>query len=220
MTENTQRTDEQEILDQNAIIIPEGYDLVLVQVGDQEKIDPNCGQCGGASMHTAAACVYCGTGRTHYEYKKKGDKSEFGEINGKPSMQSSILVEQGSLEGELWADKVTTGEDSVVGNIVGGDNVNMDSRSKAGFIYSPIIRTKDDVTVNQIATSVLTSTGALHADIVTIYDGGNINIENGTTIKELRLGKGVEEPAAGWFSKNKIGKITHGDFPKPTEWLK
>ena len=221
MTENKQGTQELGELDENAIVIPEGYELVLVQVGEKETIDQNCGQCGGASMHTAAQCVYCGTGRTHYEYKKLGAENEAGEISGKPStMSDATIVNQGSLEGEIWSEKVTIGKDSVVGNIVGGDNVNMDDNSKAGFIFSPIIRTEDSVTVSQMATSVLVASGALHADIVTIYDGGRVNLESGTVIKELRLGKGVTEPEGGWFTSLKISKVVRGDFPKPREWNK
>ena len=71
-----------------------------------------------------------------------------------------------------------------------------------------------------MATSVLVASGALHADIITIYDGGRVNLEGGTVIKELRLGKGVIEPEDGWFSNLKIAKIVHGDFPKPDEWNK
>lgn len=220
MTENKLASQELGELNEDAIIIPEGYDLVLVQVGEKETIEQNCSQCGGASMHTAAQCVYCGTGRTHYEYKKHGAENEADEIKGKPKMSDAIIVNQGTLEGEIWATKVSIGKDSVVGNIVGGDNVNMDDNSKAGFIFSPIVRTENNVTVSQLATSVLVASGALRADIVTIYDGGRVNIEGGTVIKELRLGKGVEEPEGGWFSNFKISKVVRGDFPKPSEWNK
>lgn len=200
------------------IIIPDGFDLVVVKVGEQDSVEANCPQCGGASLHTSANCVYCGTSRTHYEYQKKGSENEVDKIIGRSPMMAKITVEDGSFEGAILAKEVRIGEDSVVGDIQAGDNAYLAKKAKAGFVFSPIIRTEEDVEISQMATSVLTASGPLKAGIVTIYNGGSLNIPLLSRIGELRLGKGVEEPP--WYVKFGIKKIVHDDIGLPKDWEK
>ena len=59
MTEQ-KKNDQYEVegLSKDSIVIPKGYDFVLVKVGEQDHVESNCPQCGGASLHTSPACVY------------------------------------------------------------------------------------------------------------------------------------------------------------------
>ena len=134
-------------------------------------------------------------------------------------MMDSVTVEQGSFEGKIWANEVRIGSESEVGDVVGGDNVYMENGAKAGFVYSPILRTGQGVKITQLATSVLTSSRGLRAGIVTIFDGGEASFPIGSRIEELRLGIGVKEP--GWLTKIGIKKIVTGQsIPVPPEWEK
>lgn len=219
--ESRTKTNEVVGIDKDAIIIPEGFELVVVKVGNQENIEPSCPTCGGSSLHTAAACVYCGNGRTHYEYKKIGGE-EVKKTSGQEKMSNKVIVEQGTMEGKISANEVRIEEGSVVGDIVGGDNVYLAEGAKAGFVYSPILRTERGVEISQAATTVFDYNGPVVIDVLTVYNTTSpdsvLNIATGSKINELRLGTGIEEP--GMFERWGIKKITHGDFPVPKEWIK
>lgn len=201
------------------VIIPEGYDLVLVQIGKSEHVLENCSQCGGCSPETAPGCVYCGTGRTHYEYKKLGgDDSDNKDSSSNGEMPKKVSVETRSFKGEVRAEQVRIGEESVVGNIEGGDNVYMESGSQAGFVFSPVVRTDSNVTVSHLSTSELDTEGPLFADSVTVYNGGSLELHIGSVIEHLKLGVGVEEP--DMLVRFRIKKITCEDLPRPKVWEK
>lgn len=222
MSEKLKKTKKETIegLRVDEIVIPDGYEFALVAVDGKDSVDSICPQCGGSSLHTSPACVYCNTARTHYEYKKIGSENEADVISDNQStMMDEYIVERGRMEGRIWAKEVTIGAESKVGDVVGGDNVYLEGRAQAGYVFAPIIRTSRDVTISQLATSVLTSSGSLHAGIVTIYDGGEAIIPPGSKVSELRLGRGVKKP--NWITRALgIKKIVDGDFPAPSEWKK
>lgn len=205
--------------DPKAVVIPEGYDIILVPIGDSDHVEAFCSQCNGASPETAPACVYCGTGRTHYEYKKLDEPDpKPKKVGSHKEMSDKVKVDVKSMEGQVRARHVTIGEESVVGDIVGGEDVYMDAHSSAGFVFSPMVNTKANVTISHLATRDLNTDGPIIADTLKIYDGGRLELHMGSQIGTLMLGKDVEAP--NWIISMNIKNTIQGDFPRPKIWEK
>lgn len=202
-------------LNEAEFIVPKGYRLVKVVVGQSDEVAVTCSQCGGSSLHTAARCIYCGVARTHYEYQLDDGRlaQRLSRIPGQ------VTVSYGSLEGCVWAEEVRINQGSRVGSVIAGDNAYFEDDTFSGSVYSPIVRATGHVHFTELATSVLIATsGRVNARQVTVYDGGELVLPRFSPISELRLGEGVAEPSR--LGLIAIGSIIRGNFPSPQEWNK